>query len=93
MNRKTLLLSASALLLALPVVAAPSLGFSEGNIIDVKAEAAAKIISIEGSGKCSNSASPNYFRILVPKETKYAATYSGTYFSTDGANRTKVPHA
>lgn len=86
MNRKTLLLSASALLLALPVVAAPSLGFSEGNIIDVKAEAAAKIISIEGSGKCSNSASPNYFRILVPKETKYEATYSGTYFSTDGVS-------
>lgn len=86
MNRKTLLLSASALLLALPVVAAPSLGFSEGNIIDVKAEAAAKIISIEGSGKCSNSASPNYFRILVSKETKYAATYSGAYFSTDGAS-------
>lgn len=84
MNRKTLLLSASALLLALPVVAAPSLGFSEGSIIDVKAEAAANIISIEGSGKCSNSASPNYFRILVPKETKYGATYSGTYYSTDG---------
>ncbi len=92
MNRKTLLLSASALLLALPAIATPvATSFAGDDVINVKAEAA-KTVEIFGSLSASDSASYGgssgmFYRLLVTlAKTTYDKTYQGVVYDVDGAS-------
>ncbi len=89
MNRKTLLLSASAFLLALPLVALPTSGSAE-SVINVKAEASANTLSIFGSLYSSSNVSYGgssgmCYRLLVTlAKTVYEKTYTGIVYDTAG---------
>lgn len=87
MNRKTLLLSASALLLALPVIAAPvANSFAGGDVINVKAEAGTTI-SINSCPKAyDNSGNDNavgpFYRFSISANLTNN-TYTGSVFDSD----------
>lgn len=86
MTRKPLVLGASALLLALPLLAVPAVASKliANDAVGVKAEAAT-IVAIRGSENCSNDSSNSRYRIYVDiGAIHYGKTYSGVYYDADG---------
>lgn len=86
MTRKPLVLGASALLLALPLLAVPAVASNliANDAVGVKAEATVTV-AIYGSENCSNDSGSSRYRIYVTLgATDYEKTYSGVYYDADG---------
>ncbi len=83
MTRKPLILGASALLLALPLLAVPAVasGSFTNDVVEAKAETAVKSVEIKSGRRSTNSESPSYHQLLVPTGlVTYGARYSGSYY-------------
>ncbi len=88
MTRKPLILGASALLLALPLLAVPAVagGFVVNDVAEAKAETTVKTVEIKGARTATNTGSPNYHGVYIPTDLLAKnATYSGSYYDVSGA--------